>query len=72
MLADIDEVALTQTVEELVTAGADVAAMRVDVTRAQEVMALADLRAQPAAGRPLGGCQPGVAGTPCRGPGPRG
>jgi NAD(P)-dependent dehydrogenase (short-subunit alcohol dehydrogenase family) len=71
-LADIDEAALTQAVEELAAAGADVAAMRVDVTRAQEAMALADLRAQPAAGRPLDGCQPGVAGAPCRDPGPRG
>ncbi len=42
MLADIDEPALAATTEELTAGGADVAATRVDVTRAAEVTALAD------------------------------
>lgn len=42
MLADVDEAALSQAAGELAAAGADVAATRVDVTRAAEVMALAD------------------------------
>jgi len=42
MLADVDEAALSQTAAELAASGAEVAATRVDVTRAAEVTALAD------------------------------
>jgi NAD(P)-dependent dehydrogenase (short-subunit alcohol dehydrogenase family) len=41
MLADVDEAALSGTASELAAAGAEVAAARVDVTRAEEVAALA-------------------------------
>jgi NAD(P)-dependent dehydrogenase (short-subunit alcohol dehydrogenase family) len=41
MLADVDEAALSEAASELAAAGAEVAATRVDVTRAAEVTALA-------------------------------
>jgi NAD(P)-dependent dehydrogenase (short-subunit alcohol dehydrogenase family) len=41
LLADVDEAALARTAGELKAAGADVAATRVDVTRAEEATALA-------------------------------
>jgi NAD(P)-dependent dehydrogenase (short-subunit alcohol dehydrogenase family) len=41
MLADVDEAALSEAASELAATGAEVAALRVDVTRAEEVTALA-------------------------------